>query len=85
MKKISMPTIADSQPYAFTVRGDREGLHFINVELVCEDVAIVEQLLKTRVAQHGGPDRTPPTGGMVLLAAVPLKVMCVARGAQVGA
>ena len=78
-KKILMPTLGDSQPYSFTVRADREGLHFISVELSCDDVAIVEHLLKTQVVQHGGPDRMPPTGGVVILATVPLKVMCVAR------
>jgi hypothetical protein len=80
-KKILTPTLGDSQPYSFSIRADREGLHVLNAELLCEDVAIVEQLVKTHVVQHGGPDRTPPTGGVVILASVPLKVMCLAKGA----
>src|SRR5207253_1768237 len=81
-KRILMPTLGDSQPYSFPVRANREGLHVVNVELICDDVAIVEQLLKTRVVQHGGPDRKPPGGGMLVLASVPLKVMCIAKSAS---
>ena len=81
-KRITVPTLTDSKPYSFILRGDLEGQHAINVELICDDVAIVEQMLKTRVVQHGGPDRTPPTGGGIVLASVPLQVACIAKAAS---
>ena len=66
-KQIAVPTLADSKPYAFILRGDLEGQHAIDVELICDDVAVVEQLLKTRVVQHGGPEGKPPAGGGIVL------------------
>jgi hypothetical protein len=77
-KRITVPTLSDSKPYSFVIQGEREGLHTVNVELICNDVAVVEQLLKTRVVQHSGPEGTPPAGGLVL-AAVPLTVACIAK------
>jgi hypothetical protein len=77
-KRITVPTLSDSKPYSFVLQTQNQGLHTVNVELICDDVAVVEQLLKTRVVQHGGPEKTPPAGGMVL-AAVSLEVACVAK------
>ena len=80
--RIAIPVLDDSKPYSFLLRGDIEGQHALLVELVCDDVIIVQQLLHTRVLEHGGPDRPPPAGGGgIVLASVTLDVACVAKAA----
>jgi hypothetical protein len=81
-KRVMLPTLRDSQPCSFLLKTKREGEHVLNVELLCDDVTVVEHLLRTRAVHHGGPDSKPPTGGMVILATVPLRVVCVAKAAS---
>lgn len=84
-KRILLPKLEDTNPYLFFVRADREGLHLINVELVANDYSIVEQTLKTTAVEHQGPKGGSDAALEIVLARVPLRVMCVAKSASAGA
>jgi hypothetical protein len=84
-KAVIIPSLRDSQHHSFLVRANREGEHVLNVELWCDDLEVVGQLLRTQAAHHGGPKDKPPSGTpAMLIATVPLKVMCVAMAATAG-
>lgn len=81
-KRITVPALEDSQTYSFLVSSQHEGEHLVNVELICDDATIVEQLLRTRAVEHGGPGGTPGMTGTIILASLPLRVNCVAKARE---
>jgi len=78
-KRVMLPTLSDSNPFVFFLRTNREGEHVLSVEVLSDDVAVVEQLLRARSVEHGGPGGGAPASGIVVIATLPLQVMCVAR------
>jgi len=81
-KKIVIPALQDSQPFMFFVRTDRPGEHRLNVERLCDDVAVVERLLLTRSVR---PQPSPGGAMAVVVASLPSSVICVAKATGAGA